>query len=77
MNTIYVFLEVLGQINNPDKNISEYIRNECQQKDKCEYFVNNVICGNATYITLLRESGILEQWFLNDEKKTGNWILLN
>lgn len=65
----YVFLEVLGQITNPDKNISEYIRNECKQKDKYEYFVNNVICGNATYITILRESGILEQWFLNDKKK--------
>lgn len=65
----YVFYEILRQIAEPDKNILEYVKQECKDENKCDYFVNNVVCGSHAYITILRESGILEQWFSDGKRK--------
>lgn len=72
----YVFYEILRQVSDPDEKIVEYVKRECKDESKCDYFINNVVCGRHTYITILRESGILEQWFSDDKKKSTVFVLL-
>lgn len=72
----YVFYEILGEITNPDKKINEYVLKECKIENKWEYFVNNVVCGNRDYVVLLRESGILNQWYNDDKKKNLVFVIL-
>lgn len=72
----YVFYEILRQVSEPDEKIIEYIKQECIGEGRCDYFVNNVICGKHIYITVLREAGILEQWFSDGKKKNTVFVLL-
>ena len=72
----YVFYEILRQISEPDERISEYIRGGCEDESRCNYLLKNVVFGKHAYITILRDSGILEQWFSNDKKKNTVFILL-
>ena len=72
----YVFYEILRQVSEPDEKIVEYVKRECKDEGKRDYFVNNVVCGRHAYITILRESGILEQWFSDDKKKSTVFVLL-
>lgn len=72
----YVFYEILRQVTNPDEKIVEYVKRECKDEHRWEYFVNNVVCGRHEYITTLRESGILEQWFSDDKKKSTVFVVL-
>lgn len=70
----YVFYEMLGQISKPDRTIVEYIKQEC--KNCNDYFIDNVVCGQHVYITALRESGILELWISDDNRKHRVFSLL-
>ena len=72
----YIFYEILRQVSEPDEKIVEYIKRECLDESRCDYFVNNVVCGRRAYITILREAGILEQWFSDDKKKSTVFVLL-
>ena len=72
----YVFYEILRQVSEPDEKIVEYIKQECLDESRCDYFVNSVICGRSAYITILRENGILEQWFSDEKKKSTVFVLL-
>lgn len=72
----YVFYEILRQISEPDEKIAEYVKRECKDENKSDYFVNNVVCERHVYITLLRQAGILEQWFSNEKKKNTVFTLL-
>lgn len=72
----YVFYEILRQVTEPDEKIIEYVKRECKDESRWEYFVNNVVCGRHAYITILRESGILEQWFSDDKKKSTVFVVL-
>lgn len=72
----YVFYEIMRQVYEPDVKIVEYIKRECLDESRGDYFVNNVVCGKRAYITILRESGILEQWFSDKKKKSTVFVLL-
>ena len=72
----YVFYEIMRQVSEPDEKIIEYIKQECLDERRCDYFVNNVVCGRHTYITILRDAGILEQWFSDEKKKNNVFVLL-
>lgn len=72
----YVFYEILRQVSEPDEKIIEYIKKECMDESRCDYIVNNVVCGSHTYITVLRNAGILEQWFSDEKKKSTVFMLL-
>lgn len=73
----YVFYEILRQIPEPDAKIVEYIKSECKDEHRREYIINNVVSGRHPYITILREDGILEQWFSDEKKKRTVFVLLN
>ena len=65
----YVFYEILRQVEELDEKIVEFVKRECGDEERWEYFVNNVVYGRHVYFTILRKSGILEQWFSDDKKK--------
>ena len=72
-----VFYEILGQISRPDENIKEFIVEGCKDETKVDYLLNNVIYGNHSYITILREHGILQNWFLNEKRKNTIFALFS
>ena len=41
----YVFYEILRQVTNPDEKILEYVKRECKDEHRWEYFGNNVESG--------------------------------
>ena len=72
----YVFYEILRQVFEPDEKIIEYIKQECIDERRGDYFVNNVVCGRHIYITILRNAGILDRWFSDEKKKNTVFVLL-
>lgn len=72
----YVFYEILRQIMEPDEVIVQYVKQECQDETNCEYFIKNVVLGKKIYITMLRKSGLFEQWYVNADKKNRVFLLL-
>lgn len=60
----------------PDEKIIEYIKQECIDERRGDYFVNNVVCGRHIYITILRNAGILDRWFSDEKKKNTVFVLL-
>lgn len=65
----FIFFEVLNQVDTIDENIKCFIINNCQDKEYSDHIINNVINSKPHYIRLLREYGILEEWFNIAEKK--------
>lgn len=72
----FVFYEILGQISCPDENIKEFFLESCKDDTKVDYLLNNVICGNPSYVKILREYGILETWFSDAKRKNVVFSLL-
>lgn len=73
----YLFYEILGQIQEPDGNVVQFIINNCENPIYGAYLVNNTIFGHKQYINILRDKGILESWYLaTQEKKTTVFRLL-
>lgn len=64
-----VFYEILGQITRPDENLRKLIVEGCKHEIYADYYLNNAILGNHAYITILRETGILENWFEDEKRK--------
>lgn len=64
----FVFMEVLNQIENPDKNIQYFIVNNFENEIYNNPLISNVIYSRPKYIRLLREYEILDKW-LNDPSK--------
>ena len=73
----YVFYEILGEIAEPDKRITEYVLEKCEDEYVWEYFLNHIFMGHRAYITILRDNGILEKWFSDEKKKKRVFFLLN
>ncbi|MDT0192887.1 hypothetical protein [Exiguobacterium sp. BG5(2022)] len=65
----FVFLEILSQIENPDRNIQYFILNSCENEIYNSPLINNVLYSRPKYIQLLRKHGILEKWLKNPSKK--------
>lgn len=65
----YIFYEMLGQIDMPDENISNFIIDNCENPIFSEKLLNIAIFQRKQYIVLLREAGILERWLNLLEKR--------
>lgn len=72
----FVFLEVLNQIDILDENTRNFIVNNCENKIYGNHIINNVIFSRPKYIRLLRQSGVLDKWFNNPQKKILSLIYL-
>ena len=72
----YVFYEILGEIAEPDKRITEYVLEKCEDEYVWEYFLNHIFMRHRAYITILRDNGILEKWFSDEKKKKRVFFLL-
>lgn len=58
----FIFLEILGQIENPDKDISKFIIMNCENPVYSDYLIKNVLMGNPQYIQVLRQNEKLGDW---------------
>lgn len=65
----FIFFEVLNQLEKIDKDIEDFIIENCENEKWGKNIVNNVISSNKQYFTLLRDAGVLDKWFNNSEKK--------
>jgi len=72
----FVFLEVLNQIDILDENIQKFIFDNCENKIYGNYIIDNVIFSRPKYIRLLRQHGVLDNWFNNPQKKDTVFNLL-
>lgn len=65
----FVFFEVLNQLDVIDDNIKNYIVENCENETYGDHIINSVIYSKPQYVKLLRESGVLDRWFVNSTKK--------
>lgn len=65
----YIFYEILGQIKEPDNKIIQFIVENCENEIYGKYLLNNVIFSRKQYIAILRNHGVLEQWYSEPKKK--------
>ena len=65
----YVFFEILGQIQEPDDNIIQFVLENCENDIYGNYLLDNTIFGRKQYIKILRNYGILERWYFFPEKR--------
>ena len=65
----YIFYEILGQIQEPDDNIIQFVVENCENEIYGKYLLNNVIFSRKQYIAILRNQGILERWYSDPKKK--------
>ena len=73
----YLFYEILGQVQEPDENVAQFIIDNCENPIYGAYLVNNTIFDHKQYINILRDKGMLESWYLaTQEKKTTVFRLL-
>ena len=73
----YLFYEILGQIQELDERVAQFIIDNCENPIYGAYLVNNTIFGHKQYINILRDKGILENWYLaTQEKRTTVFRLL-
>ncbi|WP_394903687.1 hypothetical protein [Clostridium butyricum] len=73
----HVFYEVLGQISNIDDIIKSFVLEYCEKEKYKKYILNNVIIGHNSYIRLLMDNGILDNWMRDEENKNIVFNLLN
>lgn len=65
----YIFYEILGQIQEPDDNIIQFVVENCENEVYGKYLLNNVIFSRKQYIAILRSQGVLERWYSEPKKK--------
>jgi len=65
----YIFYEILRQIEEPDKNITQFILTNYENNIFGNYLMKNTILGKKQYISILMTHDILEHWYLKTEKK--------
>ncbi|MEF2966732.1 hypothetical protein V3851_12900 [Paenibacillus sp. M1] len=66
----FVFFEVLNQLDILNRNIQNYIVENCEDETYGTQIINNVIYSKPQYIRLLRDCGLLDKWFDTPEKKS-------
>ena len=64
----FVFFEVLGQIDNIDSEIENFIVEYYNNEKYGKYIIKNVIQSNIQYVEVLLNNGILDEWIKNDTK---------
>ena len=72
----YLFYEIMGQIEEPDDNITQFVLDNCEHRIYGEYLLYNTILGKKQYVSVLRDQGILERWYLQPERKEAVFNLL-
>ena len=65
----YLFYEILGQINNPDDNITTFVIDNCDSEEYGSYLIRNTIYGRKDYVNILLINGIMEEWYNTPDKK--------
>ena len=65
----FVFYEILGQIENPDEAIEEFIVEYCDHELYGKYLLNNVIYGKSQYVGILLHNGVLMKWLEKENHK--------
>lgn len=65
----YVFFEVLNQINSIDSSINNFIIENYEGKAWSNHLLNDVIYSRVEFYRVLRNDGVLNQWFNNPDKK--------
>ena len=61
-NFKYVFFEILGSIQEPSKNILNYIAELIQETEYRNHLCQTVISGHQLYVNFLVEEGIFKKW---------------
>lgn len=64
----YVFLEVLGQIEEIDSEIENFILEFYNNEIYSKHILNSVIQYNIQYVKILLRNGILDKWIVDDTK---------
>ena len=64
----HIFYEILRQIEEPDKNITQFILTNYENNIFGNYLMKNTILGKKQYISILMANDILEQWYLENKK---------
>lgn len=65
----YVFFEVLNQIENVDDVVGRFIIEYCEDATWGSHLINNVIQSKLQYFRILRDSGLIDKWFNNPDRK--------
>ena len=65
----YVFFEVLNQIENVDDVVGRFIIEHCEDATWGSHLINNVIQSKLQYFRILRDSGLIDTWFNNPDRK--------
>lgn len=72
----YIYFEILGQIEQPDSNITQFIMENCDNEFFGNSLLINTFLGRKQYISLLRDCEILKRWYSEPEKKADVFDLL-
>ena len=64
----YVFFEVLGQIEEIDSEIENFILEFYNNEIYSKHIINSVIQYNIQYVKILLRNGILDKWIVDDTK---------
>lgn len=64
----YVFFEVLGQIEEIDSEIENFILEFYNNEIYSKHIINSVIQYNIQYVKILLKNGILDKWIVDDTK---------
>ena len=65
----FLFYELLGQIQEPDEVISDFILENCEEEPYAEKLISQVFMGNHGMIHVLLKEGILQKWYEDPDKK--------
>ena len=72
----FLFYELLGQIQEPDEIISDFILENCEEKLYAEKLISQVFMRNHGMIHILLKEGILQKWYEDPDKKEQVFVLL-
>ncbi len=65
----YVFFEVLNQIENIDGVVGQFILDLCEDPLWGSHLINNVVQSKPQHFRVLWNSGLIDTWFNNPEKR--------
>lgn len=72
----FLFYELLGQIQEPDEVIRDFILENCEEEPYAEKLISQVFMGNHGMIHVLLKEGILQKWYEDPDKKEQIFVLL-
>ncbi|MGB4589322.1 MAG: hypothetical protein WBI17_08830 [Clostridiaceae bacterium] len=65
----YVFFEVLNQIENVDSVLREFVLEHCEDPMWGNHLINTVVQSKPQYFGILRNSGVIDIWLNNPQKR--------